>query len=280
MAENAPSRHLIPRVSVVMAAHNAEEYLRPAIDSILGQTLSQIELIVVDDGSTDGTWDILQCYHDPRLFRIKTKHSGLEASLNVGIQCARSELIARMDADDVSLPFRLARQEEFLRADPEVAMVGSFCRRISEAGRDLGVMKAPCSWSDIRRAMSRDNVFIHSTVMVRRSALRTVGLYDPAYRFGDYELWIRIAAAFPVANIPEVLVLRREHQRNMSYAIPVSRSRWERLRVQWKALRSLGCSAHSYYHLCCGLLSWAVARARELSIPFPGLLARRAAGDR
>ena len=253
-----------PRVSVIMAVYNAEAYLREAVDSILGQTFRDLELIVVDDGSEDGSWEILTSYADPRLCLIGGPHGGLEASLNAGIRRSQGELLARMDADDISLPDRLSRQMAFLDQHPELALVGCFCTRITESGRDLGVLELPCDSDDIRRFMVRDNPFVHSTILVRRAALDKVGPYDPSYRWGDYDLWVRVAAALPVANIPEALLIRREHSETISRTIPPSSARWERLRIQWKAARSLPASARSVYYLVRGFLNYAVSRIAEI----------------
>lgn len=246
-----------PRVSVLMPAYNTEEYVAEAVNSILYQAFQDLELVVVDDGSTDQTLAILHSLRDPKLRVFSTANRGLEAACNTGLRHCRGELIARLDADDLSMPERLERQVRFLDDNPDVMMIGASCHRIDHQGRDIGDLTVPTDWESIVRFMFRDNPFVHSTVMFRRAAIEAVGPYDVTERHGDYELWIRMAAAFPVCNLAEPLIVRREHPENFSStAMSETKARWERLRLQWKALRLLPWSMSAPYGLAVGALGW------------------------
>lgn len=133
----------VPAVSVGMAVYNAEPWLVEAVDSVLGQTFGDFELIAIDDGSVDATPDILKNYRDPRLRVITQRQSGQTPALNYGLRVARGALIARMDGDDVALPERFARQVAFLRAHPEVGLLGTACREISASGEVLRTITPP-----------------------------------------------------------------------------------------------------------------------------------------
>ncbi len=201
----------VPTVSVVMSVFNGDRYLKEAIDSVLAQNFADFELIVVDDGSTDGTAAILESYSDSRIRTSRNAvNLGQPASLNRGLAAARGALIARLDADDVALPDRLETQVRFLASHPSAASVGAAWIEIDENGC-LGAARHPPTTSvDIRWRLLFANAFLHSSVIVRRSALDAVGVYDPAIGYGeDYELWSRVAARFEVANIDRPLVLYR-----------------------------------------------------------------------
>jgi glycosyltransferase involved in cell wall biosynthesis len=114
----------MPLISVVMPVWNGEQYLRASVDSVLAQTFSDLELVVIDDGSTDKTLEILKSYADPRLRILETAHGGIVQALNFGIAQAKGEWIARLDADDIALPERLARQLERLRQEPNACLCG------------------------------------------------------------------------------------------------------------------------------------------------------------
>jgi len=207
-----------PRVSVVMAVYNGAGYVREAIDSVLGQTLEDLEFVIVDDCSTDATRDIVRSYDDPRVVFVEnTSNCGQTRSLNRGLRLAAAELIARQDADDISEPARLARQVTFLEAHREIAMLGTWYRKIDAAGNVLGHRSLPCEPTDLRWCLLFFTPFVHSSVMFRRSVLAEVGLYNEALIYAqDHELWSRIAAVKPVANLAEPLVRFRVHPASMT----------------------------------------------------------------
>lgn len=203
-----------PRVSVLLAAHDAERFLRPALESVLRQTLGDLELVVVDDGSSDGTAEILASVGDPRLVSLRNERRlGLAASLNVALERARGRYVARLDADDIALPQRLERQLVRLQADPRLGIVGSAILEIDEAGRTGSLHAMPHGRPAVRWAALFSSPFYHPTVLVDRELLERHGLgYDESYgESEDYELWSRLLRVSDGANVPEPLVLYRVH---------------------------------------------------------------------
>jgi hypothetical protein len=196
-----------PQVSVVMAAFNAARFVRAAVESLLAQTLEAIEVLVVDDASTDQTADILGSLKDPRLAVLRSaRNLGPFGAANRALERARGELVARLDCDDLCAPHRLEVQREHLRAHPEVGLVGSACRLVGEDGADLGVRSFPATDLGIRWACLFGCPFQHSTVMLRRSLLAREG-YDGSRRVGgDYDLWARLLRHTRGANLAEPLV--------------------------------------------------------------------------
>jgi Glycosyl transferase family 2 len=209
---------ITPRVSVVMPVLNAEAYIAQAIGSVLEQTLEELELIVVDDGSTDTSRAIVDriASADARVRLVANERNlGISAALNQGCRAAQAPFIARLDADDVALPHRLARQLDFLHHHPAVAVVGGGARVIDSAGRQISTMRFPTDNRLIRSALLRHNCFAHPTVMLRQAALLEVG----GYRFDqceDYDLWLRLSERFELANLTEPLILYRVHTNQLS----------------------------------------------------------------
>jgi len=190
-----------------MAVYNGERYMREAVDSILAQTFPDFEFIIVDDASTDSTPAILDSYNDPRLVRLRNEDNiGLTRSLIRGLTPARGEYIARMDADDVSLPERLERQVAYLDAHPEVGLVAAPFVFMDEAGNEKTVSRPPTDRCQLRAVLVRGNQFCHGVAMFRRACLDTVGGYRDAFRYAqDYDLWLRILERYEVACLDDVL---------------------------------------------------------------------------
>jgi glycosyltransferase involved in cell wall biosynthesis len=221
-----------------MAVYNAAPWLAEAVDSVLGQTFADFELIVVDDGSVDATPEILRRYRDPRLRVIPQRQSGQTPALNHGLRAARGALIARMDGDDVALPERFARQVAFLEAHPEVGLLGTACREISASGEVLRTITPPSDDRMLRRILIRMNPFTHSSMMFRRSVLDTSGWYDEGFVVAqDYDLWLRMSRSTRLANLDEPLVLRRLTPGQLSSARETTRIHDEVV-ARLKALRS------------------------------------------
>ena len=198
-----------PRVTVLMAVFNGERYVREAIESILGQTFGDFELLIVNDGSTDGTPAILDSYQDPRVRVIHNEHNlGLSRSLNKGFAHARGRYIARMDADDISERDRLEQQVAFLMRHPEVVVVGSWYRIVDHDGRQVGQRWVPCTDVEIRWTLEFCSPFAHSAVMIPRHVLAgEVGPYDESLVYAmDYDLWTRLAVRGRLANLDRFLV--------------------------------------------------------------------------
>ena len=198
-----------PAVSVLIPVYNCEAHLRAAIDSLLAQTFSDFELIVIDDGSTDGSTAIARGYRDRRV-RVERfeRNSGLSAALNHGLQMVHAPLVARQDADDVSRPDRLAAQVAVLRARPEVALVGSQARAIDGSGRTMRMVWRPIEDLSVRWYALLDNPFIHTSVMFRRGAALACGGFNAAFDpfSQDFALWWRIMQRHQVKNVDQPLV--------------------------------------------------------------------------
>jgi glycosyltransferase involved in cell wall biosynthesis len=209
-----------PRVSVVMAVRNGLPYLEQAVDSILAQTFTDFEFVIIDDGSTDATPEVLERYRrtDPRVRVYRQENMGLTASLNRGRARARGEYLARMDSDDIAFRERLERQVEFLDRHPQVALVGSSVMRIDELGREIKWSACPTSHAEIIRALTEYNCFTHPSVMLRNDVLAAVGGYREAYRQGqDYDLWLRLAEGHELANLAEPLLYYRVYAGQVSF---------------------------------------------------------------
>lgn len=200
------------RVSVLMSVYNGQKYLREAIDSILVQTFTNFEFLIIDDCSTDDTPQIINSYRDRRIRYIRNESNlGLAAALNRGLDSARGEYIARMDADDVSLPDRLARQVDFMDNHPETGVCGSWVKTTGELrGR---IWRYPVDPDSIVCGLLFEPPLAHPSVMMRRQLFRQNGLYyDPLFkRAQDYDLWVRASEVLSFANIDEVLLFYRIH---------------------------------------------------------------------
>jgi glycosyltransferase involved in cell wall biosynthesis len=222
MRNEAVDAGAAPKVTVLMAVYNGERYLREAIDSILRQTFTEFEFLVVNDGSKDGSRDIVLSYADDRRVRLvdNPANMGLTRSLNRGLSLARGALVARQDADDVSHLDRLARQVAFLDSHPDVALLGTQVRHISSDGssvRAAGWEKA-VTGVGIRWQILFDSPFIHATAMFRTGVVREeLGGYDEGFATSqDYELWSRIVERYPAGNLPEALLDFRSHSGTVS----------------------------------------------------------------
>jgi glycosyltransferase involved in cell wall biosynthesis len=213
-----------PRASVILPVFNGSEYLQESIDSILNQTMTDFELIIVDDGSSDGSDLIAKSYKDPRVVFIGLDvNVGLSKALNIGVSHARAPLIARQDQDDLSAPTRLEQQITYLQMHENVVLVGSWAEivKLSPTGEWVtsGFHRHPSSDSSLRFRLLWNNPFVHSSVVFRKSAFEQVGGYciDPIRgNPEDFELWSRIMNVGRLSNIPEVLVTYRHSDQGLS----------------------------------------------------------------
>ncbi len=210
----------MPRVSVVMSVFNAGDFLREAVDSVLAQSFSDFEFIIIDDGSTDGSLAVLQSFTDPRIKLFPQPNRGLIASLNRGIEESTGQLIARMDCDDRCEPNRFSLQVNYLDQHPEVALLGGSIATMDETGNPLApLVKFPAThdqiWSQIGR---RPWVFCHPAVMFRRDAAVDVGLYSSGFAHAeDAEFFARLMTKYKAANLPEVLLNYRLRRSAVSF---------------------------------------------------------------
>jgi len=207
-----------PRVSVIMGVHNGGEFLVSAINSILNQTFSDLEFIIVDDGSNDGTASILSSFDDDRLVIIQNSHNiGLTKSLNKALQIANGEYIARQDADDISHPNRLKQQIYFLENNSNFAMLGCQAELIDKDDVFLENINVDSDPEIIKSKLIRNNQFVHGSVLMRRSVLNDMGGYREKFRYTqDYDLWLRMSENYDLCNLPEKLYFLRRVSSSIS----------------------------------------------------------------
>jgi len=228
-----------PAVSVVLAARNEASAIVGAVESILAQTLTAWELVAVDDGSTDGTAEVVEAFGDPRIRVIRTEPQGLPQALNIGLRAARAPIVARQDADDLSLSHRLERQVAFLTERPEVTVVGSRWREVGSAGQDL-VPRSRVVTGALEQQLESFNAVVHTAATFRRDAILELGGYEESLPYAaDYDLWLRVAAGGGrLWNLDEVLVVRTMGGTNMSSQRERSQI-LEELRIRARHLRRL-----------------------------------------
>lgn len=206
----------MPLVSVILAVHDDARYIHDAVESVLRQTVDDLELIVIDDASSDETPTVLARFSDPRVLRMRNDDQlGLAASLNRGLDVARGSYVARLDSDDVALPEWLERLLARIRATPSTGIVGTGIVEVDTDGRPGPVHLLPRDAVALRWHALFSAPFFHSTVLLERQVLVTHGLrYDPSFEESeDYDLWARLLEVADGANLPEPLVLRRMHPR-------------------------------------------------------------------
>jgi glycosyltransferase involved in cell wall biosynthesis len=197
-------------LSVIMCVYNGEAFLKEAVESVLAQTYAFFEFIVVNDGSTDHTADILASFDDPRMVVITNgANLGLIRSLNIGLAAATGTFIARMDADDICRPERFEKQLAFLKQHPEVGLCGTWLQIIGDDSR----YTFPLTHEEIKLSLLDYNPIAHPSVLFRSKVLKEAGLtYDPGFPGAeDYELWSRAILLTRFANLPETLLLYRRH---------------------------------------------------------------------
>ena len=203
----------MPKVSVVMAVHNGEPYLKQAVESILEQGFRDFEFLIIDDASTDGGRELLSGLSDQRLRVIaNSTQLGLSGSLNKGIEVADGEYIARMDHDDISLLERLQKQVDFLDAHGDIDVLGTWAQTLGRTPKQT--WRYPTLDEDIRSEFVFSSSLVHSSVMLRKATFARLQLgYEASIpRAQDYELWTRIAPQVRFANLDSVQLLYRVHQ--------------------------------------------------------------------
>lgn len=206
-------------VSVVMPVYNGEKYLKSSIESILRQSYTNLELVIVNDGSTDNSVNIIESFNDSRIKLFhNSSNSGLAVTQNKCIEHSMGAFIAKIDCDDIMLPHRLQYQYDYLKSNSDVAVIGSNVEVIDEFGEKTGqVWKYPAQKELIPSILYFGNYLTHPAVMIRRSALPSTyyrTAYNPAE---DYDLWARISrSGYLIHNLPEILTLYRIHSQNIS----------------------------------------------------------------
>lgn len=204
------------KISVIMSVYNGERYLREAIESILNQTYTDFEFIIVNDASTDGSLKIMQSYGDSRIKIINNEQNiGLTRSLNKAIRQAQGEFIVRQDADDISLPNRLEEQTGYFEQHPEVALLGTSIDIIDENGEILGRRTI---LADPSKNFFRSGWFAHGSAMFKTDIVNELGGYNELFRYcQDYELWLRIAKHYQVRGLARGLYQLRFHDESIQF---------------------------------------------------------------
>lgn len=209
---------LEPKLSLILPVYNGQEYLSEAIESVLSQSFTDFELIIINDGSTDSSGEIIRALSDARIRYFEQSNKGLAVTLNRGIALARGEYVARQDQDDICLPSRFEKQVAFLDANLDVGMVGTAAEIWVGNERTSRYLKHPVDDASLTFGLLFDNHFVHSSVTIRRAVFESVGGYAEDLRQPpeDYELWSRVMRAYKLANLPDVLMVYREVQGSMS----------------------------------------------------------------
>jgi glycosyltransferase involved in cell wall biosynthesis len=217
------------KVSVIMSVYNCEKYLRETIDSVLNQTLKDFEFIIVNDGSTDNTREILESYSDGRMHIVNQRNLGISRAKNRAIALSSGEYVAIIDADDIWLPEKLEKQVNFLDEHSDIGLVGTATSVIDKKKRIMGTLRIVESNEAIQDALLKDNCFSHSSIMLRKSIFEKVDYYNEEFDYSlDYDLLLRISEHCRVWNLSEVLTIWRfneegvsvcKHSNQMRYAL-------------------------------------------------------------
>ena len=229
-----------PLVSVIMPVYNAGDFLVEAINSVIKQEGVDFELICVDDGSVDGSWEILRKYEEMypdlvRAFRLE-RNQGEGYVANLAFAKSRGKYIARMDADDVMVEGRLRRQVEFLEKNGDYVAVGGQALVINNSGEVIGEKRVPLKWGEIYEFLGKFNPMIHPTVMFRKDLIKSKTLYRVNYDgVVDYDTYFRLIQWGKMANLDEVLVLYRLHGENKSF-VGLKSKFWEDVKIRLLAV--------------------------------------------
>ncbi len=232
-----------PKVSVIMPVYNAEHFLPEAIESILKQTFTAWEFIIIDDGSTDASWKIIREYAraEPRIVALRNgQNLRISRTLNRGLQTARGQYIARMDADDISALDRLEKQVAYMDQHPEVGVCGGKMQMINAAGAVIGQRPYYLTDSEIRRRIFRYSPFAHPTIIMRKAVLEKCGYYDPAFDYAeDYELYFRVGRIATFGNLPDVTLRYRVLPRSTTSSV-TKKMELKTLAARKKAVKEYG----------------------------------------
>lgn len=251
----------MPKVSVLLPVYNAESYVAEAVESVLNQSFSDFELIILDDGSTDSSSTIVAGLSDPRIKYVRSTNVGLTKVLNKGLKMADGEYIARMDADDISDPARFGRQVDFLNRNPQVAAVGCWWKVISSSGSVVAEKTAPTGAVRIKAQFLNSAPILHSAAMFRRASVLEVDGYDETFTYAqDRDLFLRLLAHWDLAVIPEFLFFYRINPNSITLSREIEQKAYS-LKAVERAIRD---GLYPKRHLI-----WVVIKRALLSLPGP-----------
>jgi len=262
-----------PLISVVMTVYNGVPHLKPAIDSILNQTYTNLEFIIIDDGSTDSTFETIQeiARGDRRLKFFRESRVGRARALNLALSKASGKYVAIQDADDLSAPERLQMELGFLEAHPEYGMVGGQYEVRDIVKNEVEITELPTEHELLCRALTKGQCFCHPSILFRKRILDQIGGYDVNKKFLlDRDIFIRVARVSKVANLQERLVTVLHHPNRFFFFGFSSRRReihhnWMRMVAIWK----LGFSKHNLLQPIFGLIFAFFPHRFRLSVPRP-----------
>lgn len=204
-------------VSVILPVYNAQDYLKESIDCILNQTYTNFEFIIINDGSTDNSENIVLSYSDPRIKYYYQENKGLGATLNIGLDLCKGKYIARQDQDDISHIDRFKKEVEYLDENPNVLLLGTRAKIFKDNSDYVDYHTHATNPADLKFDLLFDNPFVHSSVMFRKTAIEKIGNYNSDRNlYEDFDLWSRFSQEGDVANLPEVLVEYRVHDKGLS----------------------------------------------------------------
>ena len=199
----------IKNISVLMPVYNGAKFIRQSISSILNQANKEFELVIIDDGSTDGTDKIIKEYSDSRIRYFRIEHSGTSAALNFGVTKCRYEWIARIDADDINTPLRLEKQAAYLEQNPETDILSSWSAYFTDPGKIIFVLREPAEHEDILSSLGLHNPVNQSAMMCRKTVLETNKFNESLINNEDFELMFRLKDTCRFHILPELLVYTR-----------------------------------------------------------------------
>ncbi len=202
-------------ISILMPTYNCAKYITSAIQSVLNQTFVEFEFLIIDDGSTDDSENIISKLKDDRIKYVKKQHSGLGDSLNYGLQIAQNDIIARMDADDIALPNRFEKQLLFHKANPHIDVVSCWYAIFANS-KIKYIVKTPTEHQEIVKGLTLYSYISHPGCLYNRNTILKFGGYNSEV-FEDYELWLRRRDELKFAIIPEVLILQRYRDDSLSH---------------------------------------------------------------
>jgi len=239
----------VPFLSVIMSVFNGEKYVRETVESVLNQSFRDFEFIIVNDGSTDGTLEILRSFRDKRIRIINQENRGLTKSLNRGIGDSEGRYIGRIDCGDIALENKFEVQLNFLEKNKEIYGVGTWANLIDEEGNMVGMLKYPTKYEEIRKVILRYNPFVHPSLMFKKEVFDEIGLYDESFEFAqDYDLMLRAVSRFKIVNLPQVLLNYKISEKAIS-SRKMKKQEYFALKARIKALSRYGYPKLGHFYL-------------------------------